>query len=468
MKRAASLYVRLSRQSREEQTGLGSQEQDLRNLAAARGLAVAEVRVDDGESGALRNRPGLLAWLQDARDGRVDHLLAWKLDRVSRGGSAALAEFLDTLEGIDRDGKPVSAPVRFLSVADGLDSESGSWGIQAAVMAEIAKSEREAIRTRILRSKKALRDAGRWQGGPVPTAFRAAPNPEGPGKVLVPVPSEVAILREAAAILTARGLRAATRFLEASTLRPSRVEHWQRMTVRQALTSDAAKALIFSPAERADIRQALEPKGGSGGRGPSRLLSGILRCASCGQNMHVVGRGGKASAGTRRYMCSGRRHGYGCETPTGASCDLLETYVEREWLAGWGEMDEMTLVQPAAEHRNRVALLEEQIADAKAAYMAAATRAERAEATVRVDELEDALDALESQPSTLLTFLRTTGRTYADAWRDADLDDRRDLLRQTVGFLTVARATTPGRTAFDPARLLDGYKLAPAPADDAL
>ena len=70
-KNTASLYTRLSDKPDETSTSLESQERELRALAAQHGLTVVAVHVDPGFSGALRDRPGFLAWLDDAKKAGV-------------------------------------------------------------------------------------------------------------------------------------------------------------------------------------------------------------------------------------------------------------------------------------------------------------------------------------------------------------------------------------------------------------
>ena len=103
-KNVASLYLRMSVESDEKGTGLESQEAELRQLAAQHGLRVLEPpHVDDGYSGALRDNPGFLAWLDDARKGGAPRsLLAYHVDRISRAATARCAE----VDGRPRRSRP--------------------------------------------------------------------------------------------------------------------------------------------------------------------------------------------------------------------------------------------------------------------------------------------------------------------------------------------------------------------------
>src|SRR4029079_17356583 len=90
---------------------------------AALGLHVYAVHVDNGKSGAIRNRPEFLAWLDDARKGHVGTLLGSHSDRLTREGVNAAAMVLDVVEGKDpTTGAVVRSPIRPATVY-GLDPE---------------------------------------------------------------------------------------------------------------------------------------------------------------------------------------------------------------------------------------------------------------------------------------------------------------------------------------------------------
>ncbi|WP_132197142.1 recombinase family protein [Kribbella orskensis] len=72
---------------------------------------VIDEHVDDGLTGALRNRPEFIAWLDDARECRASTLIAWHVDRMTREGVNVAAAILDVAEGKDPEtGKAHPAP----------------------------------------------------------------------------------------------------------------------------------------------------------------------------------------------------------------------------------------------------------------------------------------------------------------------------------------------------------------------
>jgi len=113
----AAIYARVS-------TGEQSTEQQvvaLREAAARMGLDVVQV-VEETGSGAKNDRPGLQRVLDDARRGKLDVVLVWKLDRFGRSALDLLANIRD----LD------AAGVRFVATSQGIDIRPGGDVHQAS------------------------------------------------------------------------------------------------------------------------------------------------------------------------------------------------------------------------------------------------------------------------------------------------------------------------------------------------
>jgi site-specific DNA recombinase len=473
-KNTASLYKRLSLTPDERSTSLESQETDMRRLAAERGLTVIDVHTDM-ESGASRTRSGLQDWLDDARKARADHLLAWHFDRVERGGLAAIGAFLDTVKGIDAQGRPSHQPPRFLSVNDGLDSTDPNFDLNVGIKAIIAQEERRRISERVSRSKRAVRDMGRWGGGVAPFGWASAPNPlldekgKPRGRVLVAVEEEQEALRAAAQVLIKDGLKAASRFLNSTGLKPRRAQSFTRQTLMQTFTSEASSQ-IFTPVERVQIKEALKPKEERKyhGRAPTRLLAGgILRCAGCDRPMYIGTRGVRRkdpnAQPIKHYRCRSSLDAYLCPAPVSASVRLIEPAVEEAWLAGWGPKERWEVINQVTEHHQQLALLTEEI-DALSEQLAHARGAGRRDLLDQVEALEATYAELEKQqPGT--SWRDKTSRclgTYGELYLAQDLEGRRKLLQQTIpGGLHLEPATRQRIRHFDMERIPDRWKLDP-------
>ena len=472
-RKTVSLYVRLSRAATDENLSLEGMLDDVRALAAREGLRVVAEHVDDGISGAVRDRPAFTAWLDDARQGRAGTLATYHTDRLTREGINAAALILDAVEGKDPEtGHIVRAPVRLIDT-QGIDSsgDEAAFRFRFVIAAEVARAERERMRDRSRARVRRARAAGRFPGGTVPFGFRAVDNPDGLGRVLQVEPEEAAALRRAAERMIAGDPRmAVVRRLSREGFKPRRSDSWTAASLRSALTSEAAREHIFSAAENRAITQALAPRstdprqrrGGRGGRKPSRLLSGVLHCDACKRRLVVTPQINRSV----RYRCSSINDGFICEAPVTITAELLEAEVERRWLDGWGRVRETIVVRPVDESADELAEVLDKI-DVEAALVVRLRGAERLEALARLEALETRRDELEATPLPALSVLQETGRTYADAWHDGDIDERRAMLLRTVGTLHVRPGRgMRGRVDVD-RRLADAHKLDPYAIDKA-
>jgi DNA invertase Pin-like site-specific DNA recombinase len=474
-KKTASLYKRLSLTPDEKSTSLESQETDMRRLAADLGLRIVAIHTDI-ESGASRTRSGLQDWLDDARKGRVDHLLAWHFDRVERGGLAAIGAFLDTVKGIDAQGRSSHHPPRFLSVNDGLDSTDSNFDLNIGIKAIIAQEERRRISERVSRSKQALRDMQRFGGGVPPFGWTSVPNPvvddkgNPIGRVLAPVEEEQEALRAAADVLVKDGLKAAAKYLNQQTnLKPRRAKAFTRQTLMQTFVTEASDK-IFTPVERVQIREALKPKEErkSHGRAATRLLAGgILRCAGCDRPMYVATRAVRRkdpdAQPIKHYRCRSGLDGYPCDKKVSASARLVEAAVEEAWLAGWGPKERLEVVSQVTEHHQQLALMTEEI-DALSERLAHVRGVDRRQLVDQIEALEARQAELEAtQPGTSWRDQTTRSLgTYADLYLAADLEGRRKLLKMTIsGGLHLEPATRQRIRVFDMERIPDRWKLDP-------
>ncbi|WP_193501819.1 recombinase family protein [Streptomyces coeruleorubidus] len=140
------------------------QEADCRTWAARHGLLVRQVHVDRGRSGYKSvTRKGFEAARRAVTSGVVRTLIVWKLDRLSRKGTAEVGPLLDAFDLIGG---------RLVSVMDGLDSSRPGDRLAMASLSEWARAEAEIQGERIRHAKRYLRSRGRWIGGQPPYGLR--------------------------------------------------------------------------------------------------------------------------------------------------------------------------------------------------------------------------------------------------------------------------------------------------------
>jgi DNA invertase Pin-like site-specific DNA recombinase len=460
----ASLYVRLSDAADADNTSLAGMTADLRREVEKRGFAEVALHVDDGLSGAIRNRPGFLAWLADGREGRADVLMTWSGDRVSREGANALAALLDVIEGKDATtGKEVRKPVRFLDL-QGLDSEHGdAFRVVMLVKGEGARMERNASVTRNKARRRRLAEAGRWAGGTPPFGTRTAPNPSGEGLVLVADETEAALLLACAErLFSGESASSVARWLT-SQAKPRRAAEWSRVTLRQALTSQAVAGtggrdgLVFPADYAARLREHLSaPATGRYGdpqrrpsttpRKGSRLLSGLVVCGTCGATMRVS----THQRGTA-YRCPAKSDGRTCAASSVISASALEAYLS-------GLLETGGAYLPLTERRAVIVGGNADERGAAEAVLKAAREAWEADDTEEtLATYRAARDALQALPEVATEVHYETvplGITLAEKWQAADAAERRAILVASGLTVRILPSTGPrGSAGIDPARV---------------
>src|SRR6478672_4000096 len=132
-------------------------------------------RYDDGAfSGASLERPALQRLLADVRAGKINIVLVYKVDRLTR----SLADFAKLIELFDAHG------VSFVSVTQSFNTSSSMGRLTLNVLLSFAQFERELIGERVRDKIAASKRKGIWVGGPVPLGYAAV------DKKIVVVPAE--------------------------------------------------------------------------------------------------------------------------------------------------------------------------------------------------------------------------------------------------------------------------------------
>ncbi|MFC0218036.1 recombinase family protein [Pseudochelatococcus lubricantis] len=120
-------------------------------------------RYDDGGiSGGTMERPSLQRLLQDIRNGKIDVVVVYKIDRLTR----SLIDFARIVEIFDASG------VSFVSVTQQFNTTTSMGRLTLNVLLSFAQFEREVTAERIRDKIAASRRKGIWMGGTVPLGYR--------------------------------------------------------------------------------------------------------------------------------------------------------------------------------------------------------------------------------------------------------------------------------------------------------
>lgn len=448
----ATGYVRLSRAAGTDNLSVPGMVADVERKAAELGARlIGPVHVDNGKSGAIRDRPEFVAWLDDVRECRASVMIPWHTDRLTREGVNAAALILDAQEGKDpTTGAVVRVPARLVDCA-GLDSDDREgFRFRFVIGAEVARAERERIKARNVATRERLIAAGRWPGGKLPLGFRAVPA-EGGGKRLEVEPAEADAMRDAlGAILHGDSVGDVVRRWNAGNgPAPRSASAWSTTTVGQALTTDAAMSLLWSPGERRALLDVLAARASLGmntGRTPAHLLSGLVVCGGCLRPMYAARRGGRHETRTV-YRCD-RRDGT-CPTPgTSISAPALDEAVSAWFLEGWGRLP-YSVERVIVEGADELALAVEAEAAALSAFQSDPSLTNADDYRLAKTRRE----TLEAAPPSTQRVRMPTGRSYAQEWERAarDAAERRAMLGDVVEAILVYPGRA-GRRALDPER----------------
>ena len=124
-------------------------------------LALRDRYDDGGYSGGTLERPALKRLMADIAAGRVDVIVCYKIDRLSR----ALMDFSKLVEVFDANG------VTFVSVTQSFSTTTSMGRLTLNILLSFAQFERELIGERIRDKFAASRARGMWMGGKVPLGY---------------------------------------------------------------------------------------------------------------------------------------------------------------------------------------------------------------------------------------------------------------------------------------------------------
>jgi site-specific DNA recombinase len=126
------------------------------------GWKVIPERYDDGGfSGGNMERPGLKQLLADIAAGRIDVILLYKIDRLTR----SLSDFARIVDVLDQAG------ASFVSITQSFNTTTSMGRLTLNMLLSFAQFEREVTGERIRDKIAASKRKGIWMGGPVPLGY---------------------------------------------------------------------------------------------------------------------------------------------------------------------------------------------------------------------------------------------------------------------------------------------------------
>ncbi len=146
---------------------------------AGEGWSLLPAQYDDGGyTGANMDRPALKRLLADIEAGKVDCVMVYKVDRLSR----SIRDFAKMMELFEKQG------VSFVSVTQQFNTTTSLGRLTLNILLSFAQFEREIISERTRDKQVAARKKGKWTGGHLILGYDL--DPQGGRLVVNPVEAE--------------------------------------------------------------------------------------------------------------------------------------------------------------------------------------------------------------------------------------------------------------------------------------
>lgn len=151
-----ALYPRVSSHEQVEGYSIGEQIERLTKYCEAMEWEIFKIYTDPGYSGGNIDRPGLQEMIKDVRAGKVQKVVVYKLDRLSRSQKDTMLLIEDEFlaHGVD-----------FVSMSENFDTSTPFGRAMIGILAVFAQLERENIKERTMIGKEARAKEGKWGGG---------------------------------------------------------------------------------------------------------------------------------------------------------------------------------------------------------------------------------------------------------------------------------------------------------------
>jgi len=444
----AALYARQSI-TREGSASLDVQVEACREAAARLKLDVVAELVEapstSGYSNRGRNRPKFGELLDLIRRGDVDCVVAYKTDRLSRGGGPGWAPLVDAFEAAGRD------PDRAVATTDGWVSEF-EIGIRSAMDRE--ESKKTSDRMQAVRAREAKEGIPRI-GGRRPYGYVRDMSEH--------IAAEVERIEEAAArVLAGESVWSICTDWNSSGVPTVTGKAWTVQTLTSILTSPRIAGFRTHRGQVVGVGQwkrivdedrhdalvaALAPRKSKPRKGRTYPLVGFLVCGKCGGPLRSLTR----ENGGRSYAC---RKGPGMGGCGGIRIQAngLEAYV-RDLICGMladpvtraamAELAPVTSPGAASDALADLQLRRERLID-----LYTDGDIDRATFRSRQAKLDEQIRAVEADRVGGSTSMPPTPSTFEElvaTWDESGIDFQRQLIEALVTSLVVNPAPSPRR-----------------------
>ncbi len=155
----AAIYTRVSTDEQKNHGySLEAQESILREYAIKKGYEVYDVYCDGGYSGKDFNRPNVQRLFKDLENDKIDVILVWKVDRLSRNDTDVLVLIDNVLTPRDK---------KLIITSIDMDASTPSGRMFISLLSTFARYERSTIIDRLNMGMQKRAEKGLWNGGTI-------------------------------------------------------------------------------------------------------------------------------------------------------------------------------------------------------------------------------------------------------------------------------------------------------------
>ncbi len=302
------VYVRRSTDDEHQPYSIEAQDTRLAAYISSQPGWRQAARYADDASGATIARPGLQRALAAARAGAIDVLLVYRVDRLTR----SLRDLVTLLDDLDRAG------VVFRSATEPFDTATAMGRMLVQMLGMFAQFERDTIIDRVIAGMERKAAAGKWKGGRRPFGY----HPDPATSTLIPDHGEAGVVRliyasytrdrlggrTIACTLNDRGHRTTTggNWSAHQVLRVLTNRVYLGELTFRGITATGCQPAIIDDGTFADAQRILAARGENyskrAANGSDYLLTGLMRCPSCGKAMIGTRAHGRSRV-YRYYTC---------------------------------------------------------------------------------------------------------------------------------------------------------------------
>jgi site-specific DNA recombinase len=471
----AGIYTRISvdRAKEDDESRSASpqrQSTDCEALCDRQGFKVVEV-YEDRDVSAFKGgvkRPAFERLLQDLRDKKLDVVVVWKFDRITREGIRGTGTFLDALN----DGEAF-----LMTVMDGIDTREAHSEMVMGILASTARGESANTGIRVARAARQAAEEGRPHvGGHRMYGYSYD------GTI---IEDEADHIRTFARMIQGgTSLRRCAYWANELGWKTTAGNPWQPGSISQTLRSARLRGVreykgeffpgkwepIFTEVEHLTLLKHLSDPSAPNKVRVDRLLTGVIRCGRCGFKMGHGKFLGKDKE-FPRYTCK-RLPGTEACGRMAVTMESVDALVSREVLAFFRNYNQnqqvgrLDLEERRAELKAEIKDFKKRIDQLADDYYLKRSLPEATYTRIRLD-LENDIASAESEISSLD---RDPTTQRAMSWADDSNDpeviwheqmttrDQREIVRGVIEKIEVSAAKVRGGNRFDESRITITWK----------